>query len=560
MLLLLAVGAGAWAVGGDRARASARRLFLVNGGWDPLEVSVDGEPPLELRPGSVASMALAEGTHRARVEPHGAELSFALEGSFFERLADRTAFVLDPSGAALLAFESEEYGPGQPQGHAPPPRLLFGEAFRRVSGVDHPFEDFPAQVSGHGETVVRTRLRLVPGPPGRALAAFPPRDPAALDYAERLLDPRREDEELLEAYLRRARALGQLSAALAVLRGKLEPVAAAPEGRLNVVWHRALHDLLRATGGDVAALRAAYRERLQASPQDAGLHYMLGRTATDPSEKRACYERAVALDPECSWAHFALAVHAARRGEYERARPHARKAAALRPHDEAMREFAFRVRFALGEYAALEAEARARRTTAPLDLLTLRRHLEALVALGRVAEAREAVQTYRQEVRARSTGDPAQLALHAELLLDDLLGEHARRAERAAALRSERQRSWILFQTLLERGELAAAEKLLPSVGEPAAVVFLALARRRAGAGPEALAADRARCAQALPQAAACFERPDLGALLALPLPDTTKAALLALLDPGDPAFAEARRRLARTTRYFPYRLLEGEG
>jgi hypothetical protein len=58
-------------------------------------------------PGERREVILAEGPHRATIEKAGGAaetVDFAIEAAYFSRFADSPAYVLNPSGAAVLLF------------------------------------------------------------------------------------------------------------------------------------------------------------------------------------------------------------------------------------------------------------------------------------------------------------------------------------------------------------------------------------------------------------------------------------------------------------------------
>jgi hypothetical protein len=565
---LVLAGVGTFVVVGDRARAGARRVHVVNATAAPATVTV-GDAQLKVVAGGLGELALPEGDHVASVQPEGGEaeqVAFSLSGSFMERYLDRTVFVLNVGGAATLLVESEEYGAAAAPKRQPP-RILQGEPFMVVPEVDYAFAPFPETVSGAGRVVVKTRVDLLREEAGAAVKRhMDPADPAGLDLAEQKLDPAQLDEVLLADYLRRGSALGQLERVKAFLAGRLD---ATPT---SISWHRAYQDLVFATddGAALAALGEAYVAALEANPADgekAALSYLQGRLQRDePRAREASYQQAVAFDPEQPFANYALAVLLQRRGELAEAKDHAAVAAKARPGDAAMDELAFRLRFAAGEFAALKEETAGRQTEKAIDLLLLKRRVELEAALGDPAKAKLAAQAYRQRVQGLRAGDPRQLALHAELVLLDVLGQDEERRTLVARVREPIVRDRLDFQACLMTGALEAAEELHAGGRlDRGAALFLSLAWAKQGDAAQATAW-RDRAAEDLAQgtpgqrgAAALLTAeaaPSLDDVWALNLPAAGKAALLRVLADGRAPWLEASRRMASLGRTFPHRLL----
>ncbi len=549
--LVAAVG---WLGVADRAAANGREVHVVNGTPNPATLRLDSEE-LTVGAGQTGVIYVAEGSHDASVELQGESpeaVSFVLEGSFMERFLDRSAFVINMGGRATLRWEEEEYGK-RPSGRLRPSRLIFGERFIAVRDVDYALEPFPEKVNSNDDVITRTRLAVVMAAPAEIAAGFLGDDPRGLDYCELHLRPTQPDEKLLRVYTRLAQNQEATERLVAFLGKGLTP--------LWVPWHRAYQD----ANPDRLAVVAEYAARLKASPDDSNLLYLSGRIAS-AAEGRELYERAAKQDPKNAFARHALAVRLARTGTYAEARAHSVAACELRPGDSGMLALNHVVRFALGEFEALEGELRARQQSAPVDLATLKALLETLAAQGSLGRAREAVQGYRQEIGSRLPTDPQQLATHAELLLLDLEGKNDEVISLVQTLNSKPIGARLAFNACLDMGNTELAEKLLsnpPWTG--VAGLLLGMAWERAGDSAKAatwLERGRAVLAAGSPDervAAALLAKKDSAidprAVVKLSLSPAAKATVLTAL--GGACAKEAKR--FNTSLYFPHRFLSTE-
>ena len=111
------------------------------------------------------------------------------------------------------------------------------------------------------------------------------------------------------------------------------------------------------------------------------------------------------------------------RGDFAAARKSCAEACRLAPDHSDMADMLFDLRFALGEFDALERELRALLAKEPIYFEAHTRLLRVLVASGRPKIARRAQTRYEQMVTLKSEGDPFELTPHTRMTLHYALGD-----------------------------------------------------------------------------------------------------------------------------------------
>jgi tetratricopeptide (TPR) repeat protein len=546
-----------------------RAVHVVNGFTNTVRVEVAGAGAVDVSPGGRRALKIAEGRHRARWSGGAAgEVEFEVRGSFLGRWFDDPVWILNPGGAALLVVERTTYSKYRTGDETYGYELLYAQPFLHQPQVDYPFEAFPSSItlsSRSSRTVEKTRVDY-PQASVEEIVLARLREGRALDalrLAEWRLRGRPDSKDLLRTYYIIAQMTGREAQARAFFA---EGVRRRP---VEIQWHRMHQESRR---GEPAAVTAEYDELLRADPGNSALLYLRGRLAGRVSESQSYYERALAADARNAYAWFALGSCRSSLGDWTGARAALTNACRLEPGDSQFRELLQETRVALGEHAALEAEARAAIAREPFLLDAHTRLCDALLAQGRKAEAALSVSNYTRRVTEEYPQDGPSAAR-------DLRMHHAYAAadfatlEKLALQPTERRLNLPLFQAHIEQGALFKAAANIPlnntNILDGWHFLTASLAWQLAENKKEA-DAWHARAIELLRQgrddervAADLLDRsrpPELAEAMDLSLPARTKAIFLAALAQrragASADFAHAIRKLNVPYDY-PYHLLE---
>jgi tetratricopeptide (TPR) repeat protein len=543
-----------------------RTLYVVNETGQPATVEVRGAGRVQVARG-YSELNLPEGTYHAIVSGARAEsVDFDVRSGYFDRWFGNPAWVLNVGGAAILMVTSAEYSRD-----ATPPTysFRFGQTFERFPEITHPFTPLPESLSMKShERRTLTQLDLFGGEAVQVFQHFMSKGQSsdALRLAESRLRWRPDDNEMMHSYMTTVRSQRQIARAENFFRAGLtnRPV--------QIEWHRGYQSLHKDRERE-ARLVKDYDAMLQSEPGNSALMYLRGRVTPDRAEARRWFDRAREADPQNPFPYYAIGYERIGLGDWAGARPLFARAAELRPTDSAFVRYLGLVRYALGEFPALEEEHRARLKREPVDFLATVQLCDVLVAADKRAEAEQAVQSFERAATARhgAAARAANNMLRRRLLYE--LGDFAALEKHAASDRSPAGRA-MLFHALIEQGKIADAVKIDP-VKEtdeeelPFHFLTVELAWTLAGNAEEAnrwqdraVAAleagddDFARAATLLRGNAA----PAGSELDSVIVPSNSKAILLAMLAQKFPAKRGELAAMARkmnVDRSFPYHLIQ---
>lgn len=405
-------------LGGNFYVRHHRTVHLVNGLSMPIIVDVDGERSVTVAPQGRTSLSMAEGPHRAVVtEPKlsFAPVDFELGSHWFAGLFRSPAFVVDPSRSAVLFWQEVFYM--APPAQAPPgqSRIHLGEAFVMYPDVDYAFQELPATLSvKRNQKLRKTRIDLYSAPAATLIAALfaaPNLTGDAMGFAENHLRASPDDIMLLSSYWAIARRQNQLPRSRDFFAARLE------ERPVLVNWHRMYQTVQEELRNDDALIEQ-YNAWLAADPANSALLYLRGRCDPDRSAASEFYQRAIAADPRNPFPHYAKSVSLLARGDFAAAQAQINAACELRPGDPQMNMHRTKVRMALGEFNALEAESREALVENPLSIADHEQLLAVLVAAGKADQVQQAVTSFNQQA---TVSDPQQAPALARRLRNALL-------------------------------------------------------------------------------------------------------------------------------------------
>lgn len=555
-------------IGSNVYIAGHRTVYLVNGLAAPVTVSAPGQGTASVGAGEFTSMSLAEGRHQISFEgPMKETVEVTIHGSFFERWFGKTAFVLNPSGAAIVIWEKTVYSRHADPNTEPDFRLHYGETFHTFPGIDLAFEPFPKTVRTKSSSETRTRIDLLRVEPvGVFVGLLGRRDYGeALRLAEWHLRLQPETNALLTAYASLAKSQKRVSQATAVLRGGL---ARRP---VDIAWHRAYQELL-ADEPDADKIVQEYDALLRAEPNSSALLYLRGRLSLDQREADSFFARALTADPNNAYAHNAVGFRKSTLGDWAGARKDIGRARELRPEEPGFSELLREARLASGEFTALEQELQAHLTANPMDQQACLFLCDVFAAQGKKEQALRLVTDYERAVRARFPQDGAEpirtVRRHLLYTINDFTG-----LEKYCAKDSTPEGRWSLFRALIEMDRVSEAVKLFPlndpSIKDPWHYLATSIAWQQAG-DPQQAAAWRSRAVELLAAGRREF-RPvalivrsstptPIAQLMDLAIAPKAKALLFveeAQRFPAQSAELLAKARLFNIGRDYPFHLLQ---
>ena len=398
-------------------------LYIVNGFAEELTVSIDGGDPITIRPQQHARTDISEGGHTAVASRSGAEdrtIEFTVSNTIYYRLFGKSAFVLNPGPAGVLAVQDVKYSdaPQHRDNPEPSPYVLhFGQELLTIRDLDYVFETPPEKIETKSDKAPRVRKHLyaVYREPVELLGALPPDSgpDKLMDLAENFLTIYPDDRELLRRYVTIASATNNSSRAGEYLGAGLD------RKPIHIDWHR-MYQSLCDTGAD-DKLVARYDKMLAEAPENSELLYLRGRLCAKRSGSEKYFNRAMKADPKNPYPPFAIAYGLIAAGKFDEARKHAATACRLSPDHESMRSQFLDIRLALKEYDSLTRELQARGKLNPLDLTNHTNLLRTLIAAGKSAEARQANSRFISRLPKDQYVDA--LSGHAKSTLAYLLGE-----------------------------------------------------------------------------------------------------------------------------------------
>lgn len=450
-----------------------RVLRVVNVFSQPATLRIDGVGEFKKIRGHW-STPMIEGRYHAVVSgPVNEEFDFDMRAGYFSRWFGDPAWVLNVGGRAILMRTEVVYKEDPPP---PVTTFHFGGRFEFFPCVTHPFEELPESLRmKRSESRTLVDLQLYQGDAADILGYFDGKnDPnGALDFAEKLLRARPDDDLTLGHYIARAKRAGQSDRMAAFLRSGLG------ERPVRIEWHRAYQGL-RENPAQYAALIEEYDKLLSADPGNSALLYLRGRIEVDRPAAVDYFTRGQQADPQNPFPHFALGYGHAAAGDWEAARPLVARAVELRPGEPSFQYWLTTIRLALGEAPAIEQEARKLIAAAPVEIHASILLMNALAAQNRPDEVLAVCESFKRacEAKFKEKSKPVVDAVRAHALYVAGDFEALEKFDPAKPPRAAR------FQALVEQGRIADAEKALPNNDEdekPVTLLALAVAGRLAG-------------------------------------------------------------------------------
>lgn len=541
-----------------------RVLYVVNAFNQPATVRIAGGGSVDHFRG-VQQLTLKEGTYHAVVSgPVTEEFDFTVHAGYFDRWFGDTLWLLNVGGKAALVQTVAVYR------QDPEPASIyirFGKSFETFADITHPFKELPSSVKvDRGGTKTLSKLEVHDGEAVDVCSFLVGRgeESQALDFAEASLKAEPEDEYMLRLYAGIGMKLRQTNRLDAFLKAGL---AARP---VRIEWHR-VYQNLHDKPASRPALTAEYQKQLSADPGNAALLYLCGRLEPDRAKSHDYFTRAATADPSNAYPQFALGFERMTSGEWPAAHDHFERAIKLRPKDQGFLQWLTLSRFATGDTAGLEKDAKAMLKRDPSDFGAAVQLVLALAVQDRRADADAAVNQFRSAAQGRFASRAPALTATLQCHLLYAFGDFAGLEKTSRTI--PRDSHGFLVQALLEEGRpadaLKSAAKQDDSDEKAIFDLAVALSFRQAGDAQQAehyLAKGREALAQGNEDSVKASELLGRGVagvtaeqLRDVTLPPQLKAAiaanLAALPSPNRAAFATLATSL-NVDRTFPYHLI----
>lgn len=433
-----------------------REIFVVNGFDTPADVRIPGVGELHKFKG-LTTFSLPEGHFHAVVSgPVKDEFDFDIRDTYFNRWFGHPVWVINVGGGALLDLEEAVYS----QNPQPPNETFyFGQNFQEFPNVTHPFQPLPNKVqveSGGTKTLVG--LNVFKGDATDLFAYYRKINGVnnALDFAERWLRVRRDDDMMLLSYQTVGQRDKQANRVDAFLRVGLT------NRPLSIAWHRAYQNL-HSGPADRAAIVSQYDDMLQADPTNSALLYLRGRIETNRTAARDFLTRSGASDPNNPYAFFALGYDRMTSGDWQAARPYLVQAVRLSPHDDSFASLLFIDRLAVGDASALERELRTALMRDPMNVLLQFELIDTLAAQDKTDQARTAADNFVALCKSRYADESGQELIDATRFHTWYAVGDFKALKSAAATNKSSAGQTVSAMALIEEGQPDEAARLLPA-------------------------------------------------------------------------------------------------
>ncbi|MDB6056921.1 MAG: cellulose synthase subunit BcsC, partial [Verrucomicrobiales bacterium] len=367
-----------------------RTVYIVNGLGAPIKGEIVGVGRFHVR--GYSSMVIPEGHYRVHIdEPVKEDINLTVTAKYSGRWFDHPVWVINPRGAALIAFEVAVYSRGGERGSF---AYRYGNEVEFFADIDFPFTPLPKsmQVSTSNPRLVRTHIEIANTKPANAFYALESdrKHGEAIRLAQWRLSSA-DDEEILGAWLVTANTneIPQIAAYLS------KHLTNRP---VRIEMHRMYQTI---SGKTHAELRQQYDEMLSVEPQNADLSYLRGRMSDDNSEGRQFFDKALVLDPKHAYAMFAIAYDEACAGHWDIAKTMLDTCIQLQPQNKTFAAQWQVACLATSSFEPLEKRLRAEFSHNRTDASAAWNLCEALIASGRNAEAETVMSSLDQACRVR---------------------------------------------------------------------------------------------------------------------------------------------------------------
>lgn len=379
-------------MGLNEYRRTHRTMHVLNVFAQPVQVSIDGGPPVTVTQRS--TIPLSEGTHQLTISgPVNKQQAIELRTGYWSRWTYSPVWIFNVERLAPIQAHTIYYA-AVPRPTEPIP--LKDEELSFVPHVDYVFTDPPQtmRVEGRNSVVKKVHVGQFPLSPSNLYMGMTSRtgqtDPnVAMTFAEGHLTRNPGDDSLLLLYSTRVEGDQSEQRVVEFLKAGLwrKPI--------SIGWHRA-YQHQKSIAANEAALAAEYDAQLEQDPDNPSLLYLRGRVSPTRAEQLKFFRMAEEKDPQLGWPSMALAYDDANRGQWQDAKTRCDKAEPALRSDQSFRMLVHTVKLAIGETAPLEQLYRQQLQGQDFVVMVTSafRLTDVLAAQGKNDEARQAIRQW----------------------------------------------------------------------------------------------------------------------------------------------------------------------
>lgn len=389
-LFLVYLGAAVYK--GQRAN-----VYLVNGLTRSYDVSLNGKVYALPERGY---LKINIPTGKKELVVPDADLSiessaFELKSSFLARPFSSRIYVINPDTVALLQWAKIFYS-AKPE-NAPEDvwELYFGQTLYIFDRVNFPFKEFPDSISvSHSQPEARIQVRLVdekeiPGDriPGVIEHYFGIE--TKIDYLKKCIYY--EPDNAMNIYNLFSHVDSQMF--IETIRPGLDILPA------RVEWHRMYQQAMDQSNPQYD-LVTEYRNRLEQTPDEAGLQYLYGRVMNDNREQATqWFQKSIRHPNPCAYGYYALGYDTMAQADYTNALSFYEKAMVIAPQNLVFKSSYYQMLIATNQLEAAAAYSRSRLSEKSDDYSWLLEYLNVLQMQGKAKQANEEFEQWRQRNR-----------------------------------------------------------------------------------------------------------------------------------------------------------------
>lgn len=432
-----------------------RLLHVCNGMGVPLQVRIDGQE-ISVPPRSFVAHPIAEGAHSFEVtQPTVMQTNgpFQVSSSIWQRLFDKSAFILNPTRTAVIQWAEATYA-SRPEDSRVRNLFFFSKPYEQFDGLDLVFTDFPESVQiKNGRTETKKLVTMIPGEPEGLIAFMTNQVDGALliDLAERHLEGGLGSKDLLRTYIQQLGLQSQFERGFHFLAKGL---ARRP---IETEWHRLYQSMGQRTNR-AFQIYDEYRQLADQNPTDSACLYLRGRIESDSHVATSFFEKSIAADSKNPYPQYAMCHMLRARGQFAEAKRAVEEALKNDPENHEMDEILFQLRLALGETQVLETELVTKLEAKPMSYQLHTALLMVLAAQGKLDQARSRQEVFAVRVKQAWPGDPFDLGTGSDRLMAYLDNDFARMLSLSQSIKQAKLREVLVFEAMIELGRFEELE------------------------------------------------------------------------------------------------------
>ncbi|MCU0289454.1 MAG: hypothetical protein MUF15_24035, partial [Acidobacteria bacterium] len=424
---------------------ASHTLYLVNGLNVQVEVSLPGYLPVVIPPTDYHYIKISEGKHQAEIKIKNCptrNIKFTISDKFLDRMSNRiSTFILNIEKAAVIEWEKSQFSSDPKPDDYYSSILYVGDTFIKLPPVDYIFEKFPNTIPiNENEIVTKTRVSMLKNSPfniaDMLVLRKMPKD-KIMNYMETHLEIPPDNANLLlthnlnllYAYMELGWRANQWDRSMQFLEKGL---AMRP---VRVDMH-CMYQEIKKGEIEIGKLIARYDALLQNEPNNSSLLYLRGRLEKEKDKAFIYYDRAIAADSKNPIPYYEKIHLLACRGDLKTAKELCTKGYKLYPGCSSIEKMLYEMRFAAGEFDALEKELTGLFLKKNKTKLLLYKILEVQTAKKDFSAAKKTLDEFNKALKKNNKDDDsAQNEIDTQLMLDYYMKDYEAMAEHIDSLK-----------------------------------------------------------------------------------------------------------------------------